>query len=457
MSASWHMKKRWKAGAVPVMSDNRTRVHWSCPRGFRERSVARAKNGAAAAIMMVGTMVLGVPSSMAEPPILIALPSAAEKTVVSNVRLGEQGELTRLVIDMSEGGGAPQNVFTLADPFRVVIDFPEVDFQLPANAGQAARGLVSGFRFGQFQAGLSRIVVDTTGPVAIDRHFALAPQSGFGHRLVIDLKSVVPAEFAQSVGLGRPVQEPTATLPPISTPSEPTDQRDGKRVIVIDAGHGGVDPGAHGQSGVNEKDVVLAFAQQFAAQLRTSGRYEVHLTRDSDRFIPLRERVNITRRHDADLFISIHADAIDRTSVSGMSIYTLSETSSDKEAAALAAKENMSDVIAGVDLQGESSEVTDILIDLAQRETKNFSVRFAQTVVRNADGATNLLDRTHRFAGFRVLKAPDVPSVLVELGFLTNRSDERNLTSSSWRNRVAGTLVQSVDSYFGERYAEGSY
>ncbi len=394
-------------------------------------------------------------------PVLAEGPSAAStansEIIVSNVRLGEQGDLTRLVIDMGQRGGTPQNVFTLSDPYRVVIDLPEVVFQLPSQAGHTARGLVTGFRFGQFQAGLSRIVVDTVGPVVIARHFALSPQSGFGHRLVIDLKAVTPEEFSQSVGLGRPLAVPAAIAPPVTTPQEPTDQRSGKRVVVIDAGHGGVDPGTHGRSGVTEKDVVLAFALELASQLRTSGRYEVHLTRDSDRFIPLRERVNITRRHHADLFISVHADAIDRRNVSGMSIYTLSETSSDKEAAALAAKENMSDVIAGVDLQGESSEVTNILIDLAQRETKNFSVRFAQAVVRNANGVTPLLERTHRFAGFRVLKAPDVPSVLVELGFLTNRADERNLTSSSWRSRVAGALVKSVDSYFGERYAEGSY
>ena len=382
---------------------------------------------------------------------------ADSEIVVSNVRLGQQGDLTRLVIDMGQRGGTPQNVFTLSDPYRVVIDLPEVVFQLSSQAGLTSKGLVTGFRFGQFQAGLSRIVVDTVGPVAVARQFALSPQSGFGHRLVIDLKAVTPAEFSQSVGLGRPLAVPSAVAPPITTPQEPTEQRGGKRVVVIDAGHGGVDPGTHGRSGVNEKDVVLAFALELAGQLRSSGKYEVYMTRDSDRFIPLRERVNITRRHHADLFISVHADAIDRRNVSGMSIYTLSETSSDKEAAALAAKENMSDIIAGVDLQGESSEVTNILIDLAQRETKNFSVRFAQTVVRNANGVTPLLDRTHRFAGFRVLKAPDVPSVLVELGFLTNRADERNLTSSSWRRRVAGSLVKSVDSYFGERYAEGSY
>lgn len=417
--------------------------------------ITRRISGIAAPVLACLLMMGGL--GTANPALAEGPAAAAPMPLVSNVRLGEQGDVTRLVIDFGQGTSLPQNVFTLADPYRVVIDLQDVDFQLPPDTGKVGRGLVTGFRYGQFQEGLSRIVVDATGPVKISRHFALPAQSGFGHRIVVDLKAATDAEFAQSVGLGRPIASPTAAAPPVSTPREPTADIDRKRVIVVDAGHGGVDPGTHGQSGALEKDVVLAFAKEFGAQLWATGRYEVHLTRDTDRFIPLRERVNITRRHNADLFLSIHADAIDRRGVSGMSIYTLSENASDKEAAALAAKENRSDVIAGVDLQGESSEVTDILIDLAQRETKNFSVRFARTVVRNAEGVTPLLQRTHRFAGFRVLKAPDVPSVLVELGFLTNRSDERNLTTSTWRRRVAGALVKSVDSYFGERYAEGTY
>jgi N-acetylmuramoyl-L-alanine amidase len=189
--------------------------------------------------------------------------------------------------------------------------------------------------------------------------------------------------------------------------------------------------------------------------LRATGRYDVYLTRDKDIFIPLRERVQIARAHNADLFISIHADSIAKNDVRGMSVYTLSETASDKEAAELARKENLSDVIAGIDFQGESKEVTGILIDLAQRETKNYSVRFAKSVVDYARHSTSLLEPTHRFAGFVVLKAPDVPSVLVELGFLTNRADERQLTSPKWRTNVANSFVKAVDRYFGDRLAEG--
>ena len=196
--------------------------------------------------------------------------------------------------------------------------------------------------------------------------------------------------------------------------------------------------------------MTLTFAREFAKQLRATGKYKVYLTRNRDIYIPLRQRVNIARKHDANLFISIHADAIKRKTVRGMSIYTLSETASDKEAAALARKENQSDIIAGIDFADQPAEVANILIDLAQRETKNLSVKFANLVVENARGKTRLLERTHRFAGFRVLKAPDVPSVLIELGFLTNRSDEKQLLSSSWRRGVAGALVRSVDAYFRE-------
>ena len=182
--------------------------------------------------------------------------------------------------------------------------------------------------------------------------------------------------------------------------------------------------------------------------MRKSGAYEVHLTRDRDIYIPLGERVNIARRRNADLFISIHADSISRKNVRGLSIYTLSETASDREAAALARKENRSDIIAGIDFGDQPPEVTNILIDLAQRETKNLSVKFAGLVVNKMKGKTILLDRTHRFAGFRVLKAPDVPSVLIELGFLTNRSDERQLQSTKWRRQVANALLTAINGYF---------
>jgi N-acetylmuramoyl-L-alanine amidase len=294
----------------------------------------------------------------------------------------------------------------------------------------------------------------------VSRNFVLDPQGGFGRRVVIDLAATDRAAFLASIGL--PANDQAAVqaqaqpaAPPVIAPTPPA-THDRRRIVVIDPGHGGVDPGTHGRSsGVVEKDVVLAFGRALAKRLRDTGRYDVYMTRDKDIFIPLRERVEIARAHKADLFISIHADSISKPDVRGMSVYTLSETASDKEAAALAKKENLSDAIAGIDFKGESPEVAGILIDLAQRETKNYSSRFAKSLVDYARHSTTLLDPTHRFAGFVVLKAPDVPSVLVELGFLTNRNDERQLTSAKWRNSVTASFVKAVDRYFGDRLAEG--
>ena len=197
-----------------------------------------------------------------------------------------------------------------------------------------------------------------------------------------------------------------------------------------------------------EKDIVLAFSKELVRQLKATRRYDVYLTRSTDIYIPLRQRVQIARNRKADLFISIHADAIKKKNIRGLSVYTLSEKASDREAAALARKENQSDIIAGVDFGDQLPEVANILIDLAQRDTKNASVKFAESLISSARGKTLLLDRTHRFAGFRVLKAPDVPSVLVELGFITNRTDEKQLTSNKWRRRVATGMVDAIDNFF---------
>jgi N-acetylmuramoyl-L-alanine amidase len=218
---------------------------------------------------------------------------------------------------------------------------------------------------------------------------------------------------------------------------------------VVDAGHGGIDSGTVGIDGMQEKDLVLDEAKRLGAVLRKRG-YKVHLTRDTDIYIPLRERVNIARGYGADLFISLHADSNPNPDVTGASVYTLSEKGSDKEAAALARKENQSDIIAGVDLTGQDDSVSHILIDLAQRDTMNRSSRFAETVVSKLSGATDILPRTpHRSGALVVLKAPDVPAVLVELGYLSNTEDCRQMHSDGWRNGVAKAIADAVDQNFG--------
>lgn len=387
------------------------------------------------------------------PPVSTAAESDGPVGAITNARLGDHGRETRFVLELNGAAPVAYEVSTVSNPYRLVIDLQHVDFRLPEGTGKQAVGVVTGFRYGRFGADSSRIVLDLTGPAVVDRKFELEPQAGFGRRIVLDIASTDASTFAAQ---NKPAEDnTTAALPDTMVPIErPVAGVIGRRVVVIDPGHGGVDPGTIGRSGVKEKDVVLAFSKEFARQLRATGRYDVRMTRSTDRFIKLRQRVAIAREYSADLFVSIHANSISKPSVRGLSVYTLSETASDKEAAALARKENASDIIAGVDLGGESPEVTGILIDLAQRETKNFSSRFARSLVDYASAQTHMLQKSHRFAGFAVLKAPDVPSVLVELGFLTNSGDERELTSSSWRKKVSRSFVKAVDRYFGERLAE---
>lgn len=325
---------------------------------------------------------------------------------------------------------------------------------------------MSGVRFGSFKPGQGRIVVDLRGPVNVHKHFILPPSVAIeNYRLVVDFEPATIATFrqlkpsvseTQTATIAVPNVPSLSTVAPSPTPqySAPSGEftpkprpRKTRKIVVIDPGHGGVDPGAMGARS-REKDIVLAFSKELVRQLKATRRYDVYLTRSTDVYIPLRQRVQIARNRKADLFISIHADAIKKKNIRGLSVYTLSEKASDREAAALARKENQSDIIAGVDFGDQLPEVANILIDLAQRDTKNASVKFAESLISSARGKTMLLDRTHRFAGFRVLKAPDVPSVLVELGFITNRTDEKQLTSNKWRRRVATGMVDAIDNYF---------
>jgi len=220
-----------------------------------------------------------------------------------------------------------------------------------------------------------------------------------------------------------------------------------KFLIALDAGHGGKDPGATGVNGTEEKEITLKMARELKELLEGTGRYEVLLVRADDTLIPLRKRIEIARQSGADLFISLHADHNDNKHQRGASVYTLSETASDAEAAALATRENKEDLITGVDLSHQSQMVTSILIDLAQRETKNLSARFASYVTKQLSTTTRMVYSSHRFAGFAVLKSPDVPSILVELGYLSNEMDEKELASKRYRGRMAKAILRAIDQY----------
>lgn len=377
----------------------------------------------------------------------MAQPSAT----VSGVRLGQNGETTRFVIDVNRDVKA--QVLMLADPYRLVIDLPEVTWTINGKGSGEGRGLVSRYRYGLFQPGRSRLVLDLKQPAAVERFFTLKPQGPYRYRLVFDLKATSRSAFLAAIR--KPVAPRVA--PPTQSEMRPTPSvraADAQRVIVIDPGHGGVDPGTLGVLGVPEKTIVLSISKKVAAALRKNPRYKVHLTRSRDVFIPLRQRIAKARDVNADLFISIHADALHDRRVRGSTVYTLSERASDAEAAALAAKENKSDVIAGIDLGGESNEVTDILIDLAQRETMNYSARFANMLIPELGQRVLMRNNSHRFAGFVVLKAPDVPSVLVETGYLSNRQDAKVLASADGQRRIARAVAEAVDTYFADLEAE---
>jgi N-acetylmuramoyl-L-alanine amidase len=370
--------------------------------------------------------------------------------VASDVRLGGDDKQTRLVLDLTQK--VDLAAFTLADPYRVVIDLPQVVFKLPAKAGEQGRGLVKAFRYGLIMQGGSRIVLDVKGPVRVEKAFALDAVDGQPARLVIDLAATDRDSFLRNISL----ESHTVRSPAVrQTETVPRDNGDPRPLVVIDPGHGGIDSGTKSASGQDEKDVVLAFSQVLRDKLEKSGKYRVAMTRSDDTFVPLNERVRFARAHKASLFISIHADSIPRSEgvASGASVYTLSDHASDAEAASLAETENKSDVIAGVDLSAEPDDVANILIDLAQRETKVFSLQFARTLIGELKPTTKLHVHPIKSAGFIVLKAPDVPSVLVELGYMSTKDDLGRLTSATWRARAADSVAQAVDTFFAPRLA----
>jgi N-acetylmuramoyl-L-alanine amidase len=379
-------------------------------------------------------------------------PAVGGFPVATDTRVGGDDGLTRFVMDFSRK--IELRAFTLADPYRVVVDLPQVVFKLPPKTGDAGRGLVKAFRFGLVMQGGSRIVLDVSKPVRIDRAFVLDATAGQPARLVIDLAATDRESFMRSLALNsQPPRAPTTG----ALEREPAQKGDPRPIIVLDPGHGGIDNGTVSSTGIMEKSIVLEFALLLRDQLEKSGRYRVVMTRTDDSFIPLIDRVRMARIRQAALFVSVHADALSKGEgeAQGATIYTLSETASDSEAARLAEKENRADVIAGIDLSREPNDVADILIDLAQRETKAFSVQLAKSLVGDMRRVARMHKHPMKSAGFKVLKAPDVPSVLIELGYVSSGSDLKQLTSNAWQARTAGAMVQAIDTFFSTRLAGG--
>ena len=378
--------------------------------------------------------------------------SAADSAAASGItsmRIGQGVGSVRIVFDADRK--FDYKVFLLNEPKRLVIDTfdvkvsPEIEKYIDKN------NLVTKTRLGSVGTDGIRIVFDLQKPAIVKKAFMLAPQSNFGWRFVIDVSIASEREFSSKVGSKYALSNENSFAGSYSSSSSKSSSKaktvNKKKIIVLDPGHGGKDPGAIGYSGVYEKNITLAMAKELKVILEKEG-YKVHLTRSTDIFIPLRDRVKIARKYNADLFMSIHADSAVNRSAKGLSVYTLSETASDKEAAALAERENKADVVAGLNLLEHSKEVSDILINLAQRETMNRSSEFASFMVQEMRKSVKLRDNTHRFAGFAVLKAPDVPSVLLEMGYLSNRTEERLLKQKDYRRKLAVSTSKAVEKYF---------
>ena len=333
-------------------------------------------------------------------------------------------EGVRFVADLDKK--ADVKVFRLDNPSRLVLDFAGTRFGQTKSIPTA--GFIKGIRTGQPNAKTARIVLDLPNLNLNEKHFLLAPQTGNNWRFVLDLDK---GETAKASKEAAPAKKTTST----------------KKIIVLDPGHGGQDPGAISVSGKYEKDLTLKMAKETKAILEKRG-YKVVLTRDKDFYIPLRGRIKKAHEANGDLFISIHADSAKNKTAKGLSIYTISETASDKEAAALAERENKSDILFGMDLSDYQPEVGNILIDIAKKYAMDQSSIYADEVVKEMKKEVKLRDQAHRFAGFVVLKSPNIPSVLLEMGYLSNPQEDKSLQKESYRKKLATALANAVDSYF---------
>ncbi len=344
--------------------------------------------------------------------------------------------------------------FVLRSPYRLVIDLPETGFRFLPDALEP-NGMVRDVRYGALEEGRSRAIVGFEGPFQVEKIEAVESDKKSGYRLVIDVVKATGTQFEQALarmadrtGSIKATQKGDRLVKG-STPSSH------RFTVVIDPGHGGIDGGALGLDGTEEKKITLAFALELREKLEETKRFNVVMTRDADEFLRLDERVRIGRQSDADLFISIHADTIRYHQVRGATVYTISEKASDEIAAAIAEQENLADSIAGAELEDENRDVADILVDLVRRETQTYSIRFARSLVEELSSDVELIKNPHRSAGFRVLTAPDMPSVLVELGYLSNPKDEKLLRDPKWRAKAAANIVKAVSLFASARAQTG--
>ncbi|MGX5733416.1 N-acetylmuramoyl-L-alanine amidase [Bosea thiooxidans] len=391
-----------------------------------------------AALAVVFAVSLNVAPLGAEPK------PQSEYPVATDARIEQSGDSVRLTMMLSSKVEA--HAWVQASPDRVIVEMPSTNFQIQPGAKKAA-GFVSGYRYGLFTADKARIIIDLSQPAVVARTETRMVRGGFGE-LTIELRKAGRAEFLTEAAKAKP---PQAAALPAQAPVKPAGET--RRTIVIDPGHGGIDPGAMVAS-IAEKSVVLAFGKALKDQLEAGGRYRVVMTRDDDRFLSLAERVQAGRNEQADLFISIHADSLVQSQdVRGATVYTRSERATDAEAAKLAAKENEADAAAGLETSEEVQDVAGILMDLARRETRTFSGVFARNLVDKLGASVKMHKIPLRSARFWVLSAPDVPSVLIELGYMSSPKDAELLISPEWRGKAVTAVASAIDDYFARERA----
>lgn len=369
--------------------------------------------------------------------------------VATDARIEQNGDSVRLTLMLSSKVEA--NAWVQASPDRVIVEMPSTNFQIQPSAKKAA-GFVSGYRYGLFTTDKARIIIDLSQPAVVAKVETRMVRGGFGE-LTIELRKATRPEFLAEAAKAKPPQPAVVAMPSILLPLAAKPAGEARRTIMIDPGHGGIDPGAM-VAAIAEKSVVLAFGKALKDQLEASGRYRVVMTRDDDRFVSLADRVQAGRDQQADLFISIHADSlVQAQDVRGATVYTRSERATDAEAAKLAAKENEADAAAGLETSEEVQDVAGILMDLARRETRTFSGVFARNLVEKLGGSVKMHKIPLRSARFWVLSAPDVPSVLIELGYMSSPKDAELLNSPEWRGKAVTAVSTAIDDYFARERA----
>lgn len=356
---------------------------------------------------------------------------------------------TRLFIDFDQNLSFKTTY--MDKPNRIIIDLDETVFNLGEENKLEPRGLISAVQFGRISQGRSRIVLTLAAPVEIIKSSLKKRLDEESYRFLIDMDSTDEATFSNLLQEQKAKSQSTGNLAVKGDRVVPVQKKDGRFTIVIDPGHGGIDGGAVGRNGAQEKDIVFAFSKVVRDKLISAGPFDVLMTREEDKFMSLRDRLEFSRRSKADLFISIHADSLRQRFVRGSTIYTLSKKASDRLSEKLAETENSADLVGGVAVEDEVEAVADILVDLTTSETKRFSRRFSSLLVKNLGSEIRLIKNPQRSAAFGVLKAPEVPSVLIELGYLSNVEDERLLQSAEFKAKAGQAIAQSVLDFFKPR------